>query len=185
MVKATIHDIKLFDNFLGIINKFVQQCQFILDTDGVKVYCKNPTNFSSARLLLKSNVITLNKNQKYDKVKKGQVIADGPSTDMGEMALGRNVTVAFMNFNGYNYEDAVILNEKLVRDDVYTSIHIEDYQMQCRETKLGPEEITRDIPNVGEDARKNLDENGIIRIGTEVKEGDILECYEMVEEARS
>ena len=109
-----------------------------------------------------------------DKVKKGQVLADGPSTDKGEMALGRNVTVAFMNYNGYNYEDAVILNERLVRDDVYTSIHIEDYQIECRDTKLGPEEFTRDIPNVGEEARKNLDENGIIRIGTEVKDEDIL-----------
>ena len=109
-----------------------------------------------------------------DKVKRGHVIADGPSMDKGELALGKNVVVAFMTFNGYNYEDAVILNEKLVMDDVYTSIHIEDYQMQCRETKLGPEEITRDIPNVGDDARKNLDENGIIIIGTEVKEGDIL-----------
>ena len=109
-----------------------------------------------------------------DKVSKGQVIGDGPSTDKGEMALGRNVTVAFMNFNGYNYEDAVILNERLVSDDVYTSIHIEDYQIECRDTKLGPEEFTRDIPNVGEDARKNLDENGIIRIGTVVKDDDIL-----------
>ena len=109
-----------------------------------------------------------------DKVKRGHVIADGPSMDKGELALGKNVVVAFMTFNGYNYEDAVILNEKLVMDDVYTSIHIEDYQMQCRETKLGPEEITRDIPNVGDDARKNLDENGIVIIGTEVKEGDIL-----------
>ena len=109
-----------------------------------------------------------------DKVKKGQVIADGPSTDMGELALGKNVVVAFMTFNGYNFEDAVIMNERLVKDDVYTSLHIEDYEIQCRDTKLGPEEITRDIPNIGEDARKNLDENGIIRIGTEVKEGDIL-----------
>ena len=109
-----------------------------------------------------------------DKVISGQVIADGPSTQNGEMALGRNVTVAFMNFNGYNYEDAVIFNERLVRDDVYTSIHIEDYQIECRDTKLGPEEFTRDIPNVGEEARKNLDENGIVRIGTEVKDDDIL-----------
>ena len=109
-----------------------------------------------------------------DKVVKDQVIADGPSTDKGEMALGKNVTVAFMNFNGYNYEDAVILNERLVRDDVYTSIHIEDYQIECRDTKLGPEEFTRDIPNVSEESRKNLDENGLIRIGTEVKDGDIL-----------
>ena len=90
------------------------------------------------------------------------------------MALGRNVRVAFMNYNGYNYEDAVILNERLVRDDVYTSIHIEDYQIECRDTKLGPEEFTRDIPNVGDEARKNLDENGIVRIGTEVNDDDIL-----------
>ena len=109
-----------------------------------------------------------------DEVKRGHVIADGPSMDMGELALGKNVVVAFMTFNGYNYEDAVILNEKLVMDDVYTSIHIEDYQMQCRDTKLGPEEITRDIPNVSEEARKNLDENGIVVVGTEVHEGDIL-----------
>ncbi len=109
-----------------------------------------------------------------DKVTKGQIIADGPSTDMGEMALGKNVRVAFMNFNGYNYEDAVILNERLVRDDVYTSIHIQDYQIECRDTKLGPEEFTRDIPNVSEESRKNLDENGIIAIGTEVKDDDIL-----------
>ena len=109
-----------------------------------------------------------------DKVTKDMVIADGPSTDKGEMALGKNVVVAFMNYNGYNYEDAVILNERLVRDDVYTSIHIEDYQIECRDTKLGPEEFTRDIPNVGEEARKNLDDNGIIRIGTEVKDDDIL-----------
>ncbi len=109
-----------------------------------------------------------------DKVERGHVIADGPSMDEGELALGKNVVVAFMTFNGYNYEDAVILNEKLVKDDVYTSIHIEDYQMQCRDTKLGPEEITRDIPNVSEEARKHLDENGIVVVGTEVKEGDIL-----------
>ena len=109
-----------------------------------------------------------------DKVRRGQVIADGPSTDKGELALGKNVVVAFMTFNGYNFEDAVIMNERLVKEDVYTSLHIEDYEIQCRDTKLGPEEITRDIPNIGEEARKNLDENGIIRIGTEVKEGDIL-----------
>ena len=110
-----------------------------------------------------------------DKVVAGKtVLADGNSTDKGELALGKNMTVAFMTFNGYNYEDAVILNENLVKDDKYTSLHLEDYEMQCRETKLGPEEITRDIPNVSEEARKNLDENGIVAIGTEVKEGDIL-----------
>ena len=110
-----------------------------------------------------------------DKVEAGvTILADGNSTDKGELALGKNMTVAFMTFNGYNYEDAVILNENLVKDDAYTSLHLEDYEMQCRETKLGPEEITRDIPNVSEEARRNLDENGIIAIGTEVKEGDIL-----------
>ncbi len=109
-----------------------------------------------------------------DKVHRGQIIADGPSTDQGELALGKNMTVAFMTFEGYNYEDAVILNERLVKDDVYTSLHISHYDIDCRDTKLGPEEITRDIPNVGEEARKNLDADGIVRIGTEVKEGDIL-----------
>ncbi len=112
--------------------------------------------------------------KKGDKITKGMVIADGPSTEQGELALGKNVVVAFMTYHGYNYEDAIILNERLVKDDAYTSIHIEHYDMECRDTKLGPEEITRDIPNVGEDARKNLDIDGIIRIGTEVKENDIL-----------
>ena len=109
-----------------------------------------------------------------DKIKMGQTIADGPSTNQGELALGKNMVVAFMTFNGYNYEDAVVLNENLVKDDVFTSLYLEDYQMQCRDTKLGPEEITRDIPNVSEEARKNLDENGIVMIGTQVREGDIL-----------
>ncbi len=112
--------------------------------------------------------------RKGDTVKTGEVIADGPSTDQGEMALGKNLTIAFVNYDGYNYEDAVILNERLVNDDVFTSIHIKDYEIECRDTKLGAEEFTRDIPNVSEEARKNLDENGIIRIGTEVKDDDIL-----------
>jgi DNA-directed RNA polymerase subunit beta len=111
---------------------------------------------------------------KGDEVHKGMIVADGPSTDKGEIALGKNVVVAFMTYNGYNYEDAVILNERIVKDDVFTSIHIEMKEVECRDTKLGPEEFTRDIPNISEDARKNLDENGIIRIGTEVKENDIL-----------
>ncbi len=111
---------------------------------------------------------------KGDKVHKGEIIADGPSTDKGEIALGKNLVVAFMTYNGYNYEDAVILNERIVRDDVLTSVHIEMKEIECRDTKLGPEEFTRDIPNISEDARKNLDENGIIRIGTEIKENDIL-----------
>lgn len=109
-----------------------------------------------------------------DKVLKGQVLADGPSMEQGELALGQNVLVGFMTWNGYNYEDAVIMSERLVKEDVYTSIHIEEYSIECRDTKLGPEEITRDIPNVGEEARKNLNSEGIIMIGAEVKEGDIL-----------
>jgi len=108
------------------------------------------------------------------RVKKDDVIADGPSTQEGEISLGRNVLIAFMTWEGYNYEDAVLLNERLVRDDVYTSIHIEEYETEARDTKLGPEEITRDIPNVGDDALKDLDERGIIRIGAEVHPGDIL-----------
>jgi DNA-directed RNA polymerase subunit beta len=104
----------------------------------------------------------------------GDVLADGPSTENGEIALGQNPVVAFMTWNGYNYEDAIIMSERLVKEDIYTSIHIEDYETESRDTKLGPEEITRDIPNVGEDARKNLDVRGIIKIGTEVKSGDIL-----------
>ena len=109
-----------------------------------------------------------------DKVVKGEVLADGPSMEQGELALGQNVLVGFMTWNGYNYEDAVIMSERLVKEDVYTSIHIEEYSIECRDTKLGPEEITRDIPNVGEEARKNLNSEGIIMIGAEVKEGDIL-----------
>ena len=112
--------------------------------------------------------------KKGEQVHKGEIIADGPSTDKGEIALGKNLVVAFMTYNGYNYEDAVILNERIVRDDVLTSIHIEMKEIECRDTKLGPEEFTRDIPNISEDARKNLDENGIVRIGTEIKENDIL-----------
>ena len=108
------------------------------------------------------------------RVRKGDVIADGPSTQEGEVSLGRNALIAFMNWEGYNYEDAVLLNERLVRDDVYTSIHIEEYETESRDTKLGPEEITRDIPNVGDDALKDLDERGIIRVGAEVRAGDIL-----------
>ena len=111
---------------------------------------------------------------KGEKVKKGDAIADGPSTKDGEMALGKNVLVAFSTWEGFNYEDAILLNERLVKEDVFTSIHIEEYDCECRDTKLGPEEITRDIPNVGDDVLKDLDENGIIRIGAEVRPGDIL-----------
>ena len=109
-----------------------------------------------------------------ESVKKGDILADGQSTDMGELSLGQNVLVAFMPWGGYNFEDAILLSERLVREDVYTSIHIEEFEVEARETKLGSEEITRDIPNVGEEALKDLDESGIIRIGAEVKPGDIL-----------
>ncbi|MGN0613525.1 MAG: DNA-directed RNA polymerase subunit beta, partial [Porcipelethomonas sp.] len=111
---------------------------------------------------------------KGEKVEAGQVLADGPATADGEISLGKNALIGFMTWEGYNYEDAVLLNENLVKNDVFTSIHIEEYEIECRDTKLGPEEITRDIPNVGDDALKDLDENGIIRIGAEVHAGDIL-----------
>ncbi len=109
-----------------------------------------------------------------ERVEKGDIIADGPSTSNGEIGLGRNILIGFMTWEGYNYEDAILINEQLVKDDVFTSIHIEEYEIEARETKLGPEEITRDIPNVGEDALRDLDERGIIRIGAEVESGDIL-----------
>ncbi|MBP5255095.1 MAG: DNA-directed RNA polymerase subunit beta, partial [Lachnospiraceae bacterium] len=111
---------------------------------------------------------------KGERVRKGQVIADGPSTSNGEVALGKNPLIGFMTWEGYNYEDAVLVSERLVQDDVYTSIHIEEYEIEARETKLGPEEITRDVPGVGDDALKDLDDSGVIRIGAEVRAGDIL-----------
>ena len=109
-----------------------------------------------------------------DRVKGGDVIADGPSTEMGELALGRNILVAFMPWGGYNFEDSILISERVVREDNFTSVHIEEFECVARDTKLGPEEITRDIPNVGEEALKDLDESGIIRIGAEVKPQDIL-----------
>ena len=109
-----------------------------------------------------------------DMVRIGQIIADGTSTDHGELALGRNVMVAFMSWGGYNFEDSILMSERIVREDVYTSIHIEEFELVARDTKLGKEEITRDIPNVGEEALKNLDESGIIRIGAYIKPNDIL-----------
>jgi len=112
--------------------------------------------------------------KKGDRIEEGDIIADGPSCDNGEIALGKNVLVGFMTWEGYNYEDAILISEELVRDAVYTSIHIEEYESESRDTKLGPEEITRDIPNVGEDSLKDLDDRGIIRIGAEVRSGDIL-----------
>ena len=148
--------------------------------DGKKIIIKNAKGkdeyylASFERSNAESNISHNPIVKKGEKVHRGEVIADGPATQNGELALGRNMVVAFMTCNGYNYEDAVVLNEKLVKDDVYTTLHIEHYDIDCRDTKLGPEEITRDIPNVGEDARKNLDANGIVKIGTEVHEGDIL-----------
>ncbi|NLC47849.1 MAG: DNA-directed RNA polymerase subunit beta [Tenericutes bacterium] len=162
-------------------------CSVVSDIDGVieyvdanKIIVKGLTEkriYELIRYQRSNNETCYNQRpiiHKGDEVHKGMVIADGPSTDMGEIALGKNVVVAFMTYNGYNYEDAVILNERVVKDDVFTSIHIEMKEVECRDTKLGPEEFTRDIPNISEDARKNLDENGIVRIGTEVKENDIL-----------
>src|SRR5699024_1349494 len=104
----------------------------------------------------------------------GDILADGPAMEQGELALGKNPLSAFTTFDGYNFEDAVIMSVRLVKDEVYTSIHIEEYESEARETKVGPEEITREIPNVGDAALKNLDENGIIRVGAEVRDGDIL-----------
>ena len=109
-----------------------------------------------------------------ERIEAGDIIADGPSTDLGDLALGRNVLVAFMPWHGYNFEDSILISERMVRDDVFTSIHIEEFEVMARDTKLGPEEITRDIPNVGEEALKNLDEAGIVYIGAEVQPGDIL-----------
>ena len=148
--------------------------------DGKKIIIKNSKGKHEYELISyqRSNAETCYTQKpivkKGDEVKVGDIIADGPSTNDGEISLGKNLTVAFMTYNGYNYEDAVILNERIVKNDVLTSVHIEMLEVECRDTKLGPEEFTRDIPNVSEEARRNLDEHGIIRIGTEVKENDIL-----------
>ncbi len=144
----------------------------------LKTDSKNGVHVYELRKFMRSNAGTCF-NQKPivklgQKIKAGQIIADGPSTDHGEMALGRNVLVAFMPWNGYNFEDAILISEKVLREDIFTSIHIQEFEVTARDTKLGPEEITRDIPNVGEEALKNLDHNGVIRIGAEVKPGDIL-----------
>ncbi len=162
----------------------------VVMVDGARIVVKpdaDPNTFDPASV--KPDIYTLVKfrrtnqstcyNQKPivevgDRVKAGDVIADGPSTEMGELALGQNVTVAFMPWSGYNFEDSILINERLVREDVFTSIHIEEYECDAKETKLGAEEITRDIPNVSEEALRDLDESGIVRIGAEVKSGDIL-----------
>ncbi len=155
----------------GVIDKVSADEIVIKDNDGGR------HNYHLLKFLRSNQGTCINQRpivEEGEKVTKGTIIADGPATDNGEIALGRNMLIGFMTWEGYNYEDAVLLNEKLVRDDVYTSIHIEEYESESRDTKLGPEEITRDIPNVGDDALKNLDERGIIRVGAEVRSGDIL-----------
>lgn len=138
---------------------------------------KNIDSYKLIKFTSSNQGTTINQRpivQAGEKVKKGDVIADGPSTNLGEMSLGKNILVAFMTWEGYNYEDAILINERLVYEDVLTSIHIEEYESESRDTKLGPEEITRDIPNTSDELLKNLDKDGIIRIGAEVKAGDIL-----------
>jgi DNA-directed RNA polymerase subunit beta len=155
----------------GVVDR-VTASEIVLRTDSGKM-----ENYHLIKFLRSNQGTCVNQHPivyRGERITKGQVIADGPSTSQGEISLGRNVLIGFMTWEGYNYEDAVLLNEKLVRDDVYTSIHIEEYELEARDTKLGPEEITRDIPNVGEDALRDLDERGIIRVGAEVHAGDIL-----------
>ena len=147
--------------------------------DKIKVKCDNGEidEYELIKFLRSNHGTCINQKPIVNvgqKVEKGEVIADGPATSNGEVSLGKNALIGFMTWEGYNYEDAVLINQKLVREDMYTSIHIEEYDIEARDTKLGPEEITRDIPNVGEDALKDLDERGIIRIGAEVRAGDIL-----------
>ena len=156
----------------------------VIDVDSKRIVIKNNNVSDKIVSIYKASKFTrTNQNtcfnhrpiiKKGDEVKAGQVIADGPSTEMGELALGKNVTVAFMPWGGYNYEDSILVSEALVKDGVYTSIHVEEFEVLARDTKLGEEDITRDIPNVGEEALKNLDNSGIIRLGSEVKPGDIL-----------
>ncbi len=155
----------------GIVERSTSTDITIKHDDGTK------KNYKLTKFLRSNQSTCYNQRpivNKGERVEKGQVIADGPSTANGEMALGKNPLIGFMTWEGYNYEDAVLLSERLVQDDVYTSVHIEEYEAEARDTKLGPEEITRDIPGVGDDALKDLDERGIIRIGAEVRAGDIL-----------
>ncbi|MBP3691715.1 MAG: DNA-directed RNA polymerase subunit beta, partial [Clostridia bacterium] len=150
-----------------------------VDADVIKIRAKNGEidEYELIKFLRSNHGTCINQKPVVavgEEIVEKQVIADGPATSNGEISLGRNALIGFMTWEGYNYEDAVLINERLVREDIYTSIHIEEYEIECRDTKLGPEEITRDIPNVGEDALKDLDERGIIRIGAEVTSGDIL-----------
>ena len=155
----------------GVIKTVASDCITVLEDNG------NETKYTLKKFERSNQGTCLNQRpivSKGERIEKGQTIADGPSTSNGELALGRNILVGFMSWEGYNYEDAILLSEKLVREDVFTTIHIEEHETEARDTRLGEEEITRDVPNVGEDALKNLDENGIVRIGAEVNSGDIL-----------
>ena len=155
----------------GVVHTVASDCIVIKEDDGnLRSYTLKKFERSNQGTCLNQRPIV----DKGERIEKGQTIADGPSTKNGELALGRNILVGFMSWEGYNYEDAILLSEKLVREDVFTTIHIEEHETEARDTRLGEEEITRDIPNVGEDALKDLDENGIIRIGAEVNSGDIL-----------
>ncbi|MEM1084604.1 MAG: DNA-directed RNA polymerase subunit beta [Verrucomicrobiota bacterium] len=165
--------ITTFDGTLPVAEE-----KFLSDPESVKTNLTKGIMTYPLRKFMRSNAGTcINQKpivKKGQKIKKGDVLADGPNTEDGELALGRNVLVAFMPWNGYNFEDAIVISERVVKEDVYTSIHISEFEVAARDTKLGPEEITRDIPNVGEEALKNLDHDGIVRIGAEVKPGDIL-----------
>ena len=166
------------DSGVVVLAKREGEVTFV-SADTVKVRAKNGEidEYELIKFLRSNHGTCINQKpivEVGEKVTAGQVIADGPATSKGEISLGRNALIGFMTWEGYNYEDAVLINERLVREDIYTSIHIEEYEIECRDTKLGPEEITRDIPNVGEDALKDLDDRGIIRIGAEVTAGDIL-----------
>ena len=166
------------DSGVVVLAKREGEVTFV-SADTVKVRAKNGEidEYELIKFLRSNHGTCINQKpivEVGENVVAGQVIADGPATSMGEISLGRNALIGFMTWEGYNYEDAVLINERLVREDIYTSIHIEEYEIECRDTKLGPEEITRDIPNVGEDALKDLDDRGIIRIGAEVTAGDIL-----------
>ncbi len=154
----------------GIVTYCDAQKIVVSEKDGEKVYELQKFRRSNAGTCINQRPIV----RTGETVNRGDILADGPSMQDGELALGQNVTIAFMTWHGYNYEDAIIMSERMVKDDVYTSIHIEEYDIECRETKLGPEEITRDIPNVSENACRHLNERGIVMVGAEVKEGDIL-----------
>lgn len=154
----------------GLVTYCDAQKIVVSEKDGEKVYDLQKFRRSNAGTCINQRPIV----KTGERIERGDIIADGPSMENGELALGQNVTIAFMTWHGYNYEDAIIMSERMVKDDVYTSIHIEEYDLECRETKLGAEEITRDIPNVSENSCRHLDEKGIVMIGAEVKEGDIL-----------